>query len=283
MDYKMIAVDLDGTALRKDGRTLSERVERSFYRAYEKGIEIVLATGRLYGVLAPSLLTGASWQHLCVLCNGSEIRDLKNGRVLDHRYMKGSDLLALVEAADRIGIVAEVMTPDKIYLTQEGWERIKRYGPPDLNHHIKYALEERARPVNNLFEFCRNTEEDFVKAIYQLVDDKVRKAAEDVLESMPLSYFWSGEKSIEVTHPEASKAKGLRRVCTILGISMDQVVAIGDSGNDIPMLLDAGLGIAMSSASEEVKEAADVVTASNEEDGVALAIEKYVLHEYAES
>jgi len=278
MKYKIIAVDLDGTTLRKDGRTLSKRVEDAFTKAREMGIEIVLNTGRPYKVLAPSLLTGAGWQHLCVLCNGGEIRNLQNGELLDKRYMKGQDLVQFVELAKKWGIPAELMLPEKIYLTREDWDKVNAYGGPELGHHIHYALKERGEAVDSLLKLCQEPDAAFVKALYPLIDDEVREQVEEGLKAMDLSFAWAGRKSIEVTHKEANKAKGLERVCSLLHVPMNQVMAIGDSGNDIPMLKSAGMGIAMGNAPSEVKAAADAVTATNEEDGVALAIETYVLN-----
>ncbi len=279
MEFRLIAVDLDGTAMLSDGRTLSERVERAFYKARERGIEIVLATGRFFGALAPCVRSGASWQHLCILCDGGEIRDLRSGEVLDGRYLKGSDLIVFVETANRLGIPAEIMAPERIYLTQESWEAVKRKDPAGRSHHVRYALPERGETVDDLLEFCRETDQDLVKAVYPVVTAGIREQVEEALDQMPFSWFWSSSTAIEVTHPEATKAKGLVRVCRMLGVPMEQTLAIGDSGNDIPMLREAGLGIAMCTAPDEVKAAAGAVTASNEEDGVALAIEKYVLHE----
>ena len=96
-------------------------------------------------------------------------------------------------------------------------------------------------------------------------------------QALPLSCVWSSPRSMEVTDREATKARGLERVCRLLGVDMGQVMAIGDSGNDISSLRAAGLGVAMGNAPEEVLAAADAVTGTNVQDGAAQAIERYIL------
>ena len=82
---------------------------------------------------------------------------------------------------------------------------------------------------------------------------------------------------MELNAPGISKGRGLMALAERLGLALDEVMAVGDSGNDLTMLEAAGLGVAMGNATEEIKQAADVITADNNHDGVAEAIEKYVL------
>ena len=94
---------------------------------------------------------------------------------------------------------------------------------------------------------------------------------------MSFSAAWSGPHVMEVTHRDATKGKGLLSLCARLGLDRAQSFAIGDSGNDVPMLRDAGFSVAMGSAPDFVMACADAVSLPNTEDGAALAIERYVL------
>ena len=98
-----------------------------------------------------------------------------------------------------------------------------------------------------------------------------------MLNALPVSWFWSAPRGVEISHPDASKANGLREACRLLNIDPANAMALGDSGNDIPMLKAAGWGVAMGSASAQVQAAADAVSAPYDQDGAALAIERYVL------
>lgn len=104
-----------------------------------------------------------------------------------------------------------------------------------------------------------------------------RAEAERLLTTAPISFAWSSPHSIEITHSLATKANGMLMVCELLGVDSAHTMAIGDSDNDISMLRVAALGVAMGSAPQEVKDAADAVTGSNMEDGAAIAIERYIL------
>lgn len=109
------------------------------------------------------------------------------------------------------------------------------------------------------------------------IPQALRAEVEALLKNAPVSFAWSSPHSVEITHSQATKANGMLAACRILGVDPARTMAIGDSGNDLPMLRAAALGVAMGSAPQEVKDAADAVTASNMEDGAAMAIERYIL------
>ena len=100
---------------------------------------------------------------------------------------------------------------------------------------------------------------------------------EAALKNTAVSAVWSSSTSMELTHPEASKGAGLAALCRLLEIPIGSTMALGDSGNDEAMLRTAGLGVAMGNAPDFIKAIADAVTESNENDGAAVAIEKYCL------
>ena len=103
----------------------------------------------------------------------------------------------------------------------------------------------------------------------------LRDAVAERLSKIAVSAVWASATSMEITHPDATKGQTLQILCDRLQIPMDAVMALGDSGNDITMLRQAGLGIAMGNAPDFVKQAADVCTAPYDEDGAAKAIEQY--------
>ena len=146
-----------------------------------------------------------------------------------------------------------------------------------LYFHLNNILTTRGRTVSALEEVLNQPELALDKVNLPYVPQELRAEVEELLKAAPVSYAWSSPHSVEVTHSQATKANGMLAACRILGVDPARTMAIGDSGNDIPMLKAAALGVAMGTAPQEVKDAADTVTASNLEDGAAMAIERYIL------
>lgn len=279
MDIRLIAMDLDGTALLPDQTSFSPRLEAALLAAHRRGIAIIPATGRQYTLLPPPVGEARpAWGSLAVLCNGAEIRRLADGTLLASRYMAAEPLLPVIRAAEALEIPMELSSGGTIYLTEESWKREARLENARFHQTI---LARWGRAVEHLESFAAGSGLSFEKASLIFPSQAQREAMEPYLESLPLSCVMASPWSMEITHPEATKAGGVREAGRILGIGMEHVLALGDSGNDIPLLVQAGLGVAMGSAAQAVKDAADAVTAPNTEDGAALAIERYVLQSFS--
>lgn len=275
MEVRLISLDLDGTALLPDQASFSQRMENALLAAHRRGVAIVPTTGRQFALLPPPLRVKQPWAHLAVLCNGAEVRDLTTGEVLVSHYMAAADIAPLIEAAGALGLPAELSAGGTLYLTRADWDR--ELAMEGLAFH-KGVLARRGRAVEGpLSAFAERSGLAFEKVNLLGLTQALWERLSPAAEQLPLSCVWASPRSMEVTAREATKASGLRAVCRMLGVDMAQVMAIGDSGNDVSSLREAGLGVAMGNAPEPVKAAAKAVTASNEEDGAALAIERYVL------
>ncbi|OIK15664.1 phosphoglycolate phosphatase, TA0175-type [Bacillus sp. MUM 116] len=241
-DIKLIALDMDGTLLNDKGE-VSEGNRLAIKEAQEKGIFVVLSTGRSLRTCkehADSLeLTS-----FLVTVNGSEIWDDK--RELVERNLVNSDLI------------------------QWMWELSKQ-------HKTKFwAISTTKNWFNDMPEDILGFE--WLKFGFDIDDDEIRETIMKELKAKgEFELSNSTLKNIEVNPIGINKAKGLKVVCERLGIAMETVMACGDSLNDLAMIQEAGLGIAMGNAQETVKETADWITATNNEDGVAKAIRKWVL------
>lgn len=241
-EIKLVALDMDGT-LFNDDHQISNENRQAIREAQEKGLYVVLSTGRSIltcGQHADSLeLTS-----YLVTVNGSEIWDEK--RELVERNLLNSELV------------------------QWMWELSKQ-------HRAKFwAISTDNLWNNNMPEEISNLE--WLKFGFDIEDDDVRAAIlKELQEKGEFELSNSTLKNIEVNPLGINKAKGLKIVCSRLGIDMKNVMAMGDSLNDIAMITEAGLGIAMGNAQETVKIAADWVTLTNNENGVAHAIRKWVL------
>lgn len=275
MEIRLIALDLDGTALQADRCSFSPRLTAALAAAHDCGVAVVPVTGRQYELLPPPVQAHPAWESLVVLCNGAEVRHLASGRLLATHYMRPEQLLPLLDLAERFSLPVELSSGGTLYLTETIWESERRL--KNLTFHLG-ILDRQGKTVENLRDFCQRASVPFEKVNLPHVPRNLRDALTAALAMLPLSCVWSGASSIEITHPQATKANGMLSACHLLGVEPRQVLALGDSGNDLSMLQTAGLGIAMGNAPPEIQRAARMVTASNTEDGAALAIEQHVLH-----
>ena len=270
MDIRLIAMDLDGTALQKDRCTFSPRLHAALERAHARGIRILPVTGRQFGLLPPVFDANHPWMELAVLINGAQIRDLRSGKLFYSLNIDPHALTQLLALAEEFHLPIEFSVDSVLYLTQESYDMQLSW--PDLTFHRDTILSNHGQIVPSLATFCEKTIE---KVNLLCISPEIRAAVADRLSSIAVSAVWSSSTCMEITHPDATKGQTLEILCKSLQIPMEAVMALGDSGNDITMLRQAGLGVAMGNAPDFVKQAADVCTDSNEDDGAAKAIEQY--------
>lgn len=275
MEVKLIAMDLDGTALQEDHMTVSTRLRDALEKAHEKGLIIVPVTGRPYKLLPPFLQENPQWKNYGILCNGSQIRSLRTGMIHYSLTVQGKDLQALLELAERYEVPVEFSADSKIYLTQRDLEA--QQGMPELAFHCREILSRNSVLVESLRPMCTDAHFSVEKVNLNGIPENLRGKIEKAVAALNVSGVWSGKHSMEITHRDATKGKALKRLCGMIDIPPEQVLALGDSENDLSMLQIAGMGVAMGNASELVKRAANAVTQSNMADGAAIAIERFAL------
>lgn len=276
MDIQLIAMDLDGTALLDDHVSFSHQLNETLLEAHRRGIAIVPVTGRQFDLLPPPLKQHPVWENLAVLCNGAEVRSLADGALKVSHYMEPESVIPLIEVSRELELPMEISAGSLLHLTREHWEA--EAGGAHLAFH-RDILARNGREIPELLDFCLHSGKKFEKINFPWVPADRRAAFEEAVKELPFSCVWPGELCAEITHPEADKAHGVAHVCERLGIDQSRVLAIGDSGNDIPMLKAAGMGVAMGNAPCYVQKAAKAVTASNMENGAALAIHRYAFGE----
>ncbi len=264
MTIKLVAIDLDDTLLNKS-LTVSPRAAQAIRQAVEQGTVVTVATGRMY----QSALPYARQLELdvpLITYNGALIKAVFSGKTFFHQPILpniAADILALCRENgwhihsyinDNL-YVAEMNEKTQIYV------KIAGVTPIVMGDKL-YDLKEA--PTKMLIV-------DDPERMGQIADIFHRRFANQV-------YITSSKpKFLEFTHPQVNKGWAVSFLGEMLGIDRDEIMAVGDSGNDVPMLEYAGLGVAMGNAKPAVKAAADVVTLSSDDDGVAEAIEKYVL------
>jgi 5-amino-6-(5-phospho-D-ribitylamino)uracil phosphatase len=242
IEIKLVALDMDGTLLNQKGQ-ISEANQAAIQTAKEKGIFVVLSTGRSL-ITSREHADALELNSYLVTVNGSEIWD--PNRELVERNLVKSDLIEWMWQLSQ-----QHKTKFWALSTKRNWHDEM---PEDI-HTLEWM------------KFGFNIDDDATRA---LILNELQAKGEFELSNSTLT-------NIEVNSAGINKARGLETVCSRLGIEMKNVMAVGDSMNDLAMIKEAGVGVAMGNAQDIVKEAADWVTATNEEDGVAKAIHKWVL------
>ncbi len=272
MDIRLIAMDLDGTALQKDRNSFSPRLFRALEEAHRRGVAVAPVTGRQYGLLPDVLKKPHVWDDLAVLINGGQVRRLRTGELIHGLDIEPDALSRLLDLSQCYGIPIEFSEDSRLHLTARSLE--KQLDWPELTFHRDTILANHGRIVPSLEPLLdRRIEKVNLLCIRPEWKERIEKELKDI----EVSAVWSSGSCMEITHPDATKGNGVRQLCGLLNIPMECVMALGDSGNDESMLRQAGLGVAMGNAPEKVKAWADAVTAPNTEDGAAIAIERYVL------
>lgn len=260
MRIDLIALDLDGTLLDPEER-VSERNRHAIRHALESGVRIVLVTGR--GVDLPIRISSELDLNLPVICcHGALTKDFGANRTLVHLPVPLQYAKPMVEFAESKGLSIAIYYEELFWrlegshafmqdMTGPHWREAKSFG--DVMH---------GAPT-----FIRFLGNESIEAMRREFGD------------LPLNFrheTWGEFSECAVLSREASKRNALARLCADFQILPERVLAVGDSRNDVPMLRWAGVGVAMGNAQPEVKESVRYVTASNSDDGVALAIERFI-------
>lgn len=271
MKYKLLVLDVDGTLL-NDEREISKRTLAALLKVQQMGVRIVLASGRpTYGLmpLAKTLELG-NYGGFVLSYNGCQIIKAQNGEILFERRINPEMLPYLEKKARKNGFAIFTYHDDTLITDSPDNEYIKNEA---LLNNLKIIRED---------EF--STAIDFAPCKCMLVSDKEKAliGLEQHWEKRlagTLDAFRSEPYFLEVVSCGVNKANTLGALLEHLGVTREEVIAVGDGVCDVTMLQLAGMGVAMGHSQDSVKVCADYVTASNEEDGVALAVEKLILAE----
>ncbi len=268
MAYKLIAIDVDDTLL-TDKLTIPERVSKAIRKAIDKGVYVVLCTGRtIKGT--QRFYDELKLDTLCITAGGAEVYDAA-GNILFSRGVDPALVKQILEYAEQQNIHAQVYIGGELVFskrTSYGELYESSYGHPGIVEPNLLKLPQIITP----------------KVLFVMDEDRVAGVKKDAEQRFPtLTIKQSKPIYIEFAHPSVNKGEALAFVASHYGIDSRDVIAVGDTDIDVPMLEYAGLGVAMANAMPHVQAAADVICPSNEEGGVADVIEQYILEEVNES
>ena len=289
--YKFVAIDLDGTMLNHYGE-ISQKTKETVKECIEKGVEIVLASGRPIDsikTIAESLgITG-----YFIAGNGALIYDMQKDEMIYENYIKKEKVLEIIKICEENSIAYNVYT-DRVILTK------------NLKFNVLYYYKENLKKeenkqtnisiVENMYEYVENMKDNkFLKiticdqndTIFHSIIKKIKeisgvevldiahmskKIIKQGTEEIPVEYFYT-----EISANDVDKWNAIEFLIKKLQVKKEEVMAIGDNMNDKKMLENAGMGIAMKGSTPEILNIAKDITETNDNDGVAIALEKYVL------
>lgn len=270
---KMIGLDLDGTLL-TDKKELTARTKAVISSALRRGIVVLVATGRPWMGI-PEELRNFPGMRYALTSNGARIIDAQEERVIEEHLLSPELALQALEICGKYDTLQEVYFDGQGYAPADKMAVVERY---HRNPSMCEYMRKTRIPVDNIFKLVKeeNRGLDKVQALFADMEERTQ-AWRELREVGGLELVGSLKYNIEINAAGVNKGTGLVNLGKMLGIKRGEIMAFGDGDNDIVMLKEVGIGVAMANAEAKVKEAADYITMSNEEDGVAEAIEKMVL------
>jgi len=275
--YKMICIDIDGTLIRPD-MTVSKRVADAISKAKEKGLIIALSTGRMHkSALMYSDELGL--EDPIVSSNGAYVSERDGKTVYYEENLSGSDVLLIQDILDQHDTKINWYNRGTMYISEYRdyvgrYEALSKTLPENRRILIKYLNDEFT--LENLIG---ETGSSIQKGIVFPKMDLIPTIREKIGKNKRIRVVSSGTDNLEFTSYLADKGLGVLALAKEKGIHPDEIIAIGDSENDLSMLKVVGMPVAMGNAIKSVIDAAKYVTDTNINDGVATMIEKLVLNE----
>jgi Cof subfamily protein (haloacid dehalogenase superfamily) len=259
MNIKMIVTDIDDTLL-TGSHNISERTRQALLDAQNKGIYVVLASGRPVPAMtgfAQELGLDRYGSYL-ISYNGAVLYDCRERKIIFEQRLQNEILKKLYAISERENVYIHTYS-DSAIITD------------DICEHTEFESTLTGMPIEKVDDFNASVEGDVIKAM--LLDDPKRiREVHDSLTDWArdtISMTISKPFFLEFMHKDVDKGATLGRLAAKLGIARDEIVAFGDSNNDMTMLQFAGTGVAMGNAKDEVKQIADCITACNNSDGIA--------------
>lgn len=272
-NIKMVALDLDGTTFDSTGG-ITERTVRTLEEAAAIGTHIVVSTGRSYASL-PQHIKDVSGIEYAITSNGAHVNRMHSGEQIYSDFLDPHAVERVAELKTETGADIEVFVNGKAYVDAAYYEDVKENGCEFRN--AEYVLWSR-RPVPDVSALMLEHKEEienvnFVFRTLELLEEARPKVCAIENANITSSFL----SNLEVGGPNTSKRTALLWLMEQLGVSTDELMCCGDAPNDQAMLELASIGVAVANAWGGLKDHADYITASNDDDGVALAIEKFVL------
>lgn len=287
--YKLVAIDLDGTMLNQYGE-VTLNTKKAIQAAIEKNIEIVIASGRPIDSIK-TIAKEIGSNHYFIAGNGALIYDIQKDEIIYDKFLPKQKVLEIIKICEENSISYNVYTENTILANSLKYN-VLYYQKENLKK--EESKQTKISIIENIYEYVKNKKEDkFLKmticddnkTVFQSIIRKLRKiegievldvshmskkTIKQGTEEITVEYYYT-----EITVQNVDKWEAIEYLINQLNIKKEEVIAIGDNVNDKKMIEQAGLGVIMAGSTPEVTGIADYITTSNNEDGVAKALEKF--------
>ncbi|MFC1932287.1 Cof-type HAD-IIB family hydrolase [Chloroflexota bacterium] len=268
--YKLLVVDIDGTLLGKNG-AISVEDKEALAKANNSGIRVSLSTGRVVQACL-KIIDQLSLDGYHIFFDGALVVNPEKNEEVYVKPISKEMVKQMVELVRRVEVNLDLFSIDHFFVERESWVS-------DIRHQF-FGLEPTVIDFSKIWQ-----QERMIKGTLVARSTKEKAEADIFCRHFKDSLNFSKTKTpaypevdfINVVAPGVSKGEALEALASHLGIPLTEVIAIGDGANDIPLLSKAGLAIAMGNASDEIKALADYVTPDVDHNGVAAAIERFLL------
>lgn len=277
MDIKAILLDFDGTTLQKDQVFISIRNMYAIRKALDKGIYIVPSTGRSEDMQPPQIEAEKRIRYY-ITSGGARVVDHSTGEVIHEEILTPEDSARMCKVFEGRNIYTEIAAGGKIFLEKAVADHLERYPVP--SHHVWYIEAGKQIVIDKPSEYFLKNGIGIEKVNMYGIPKELQQEIYDTVEASDVAHITDpvGE-NMQFFPRGLDRTRGIRALLEKLGITMDQVMSIGDSVLDVDAIKASGVGVAVGNAPQWLKDQADFVTAPFDQDGVAVAIEKFILNE----
>lgn len=270
---KLIGLDLDGTTLTTE-KVLTERTKRAIEACLKAGIVVLPATGRAKKAI-PEVLKKIDGIQYVLTSNGAAIMDIVSGETIYENAIPWKRALEIFDQLETYGTYYDVYADGCGWCEGRFLDHLEDY---NISPHIRKMIKISRVKISNLRDKIQSEQWNVEKInMFFKSEEERMRIYNEIKEIQDLNVCYSTEHNLEINYHTCNKGHSLLELGKMLNIPREQIMACGDGYNDMEMIQMAGLGVAMENAEKEIKEEADFITNSNDQEGVAFALKKFVL------
>ena len=271
-NIKLVASDLDGTLLNRN-KEITPRLFEALKKLDELGIYFVPSTGRPFGTV-PKAIKELPFLKYVITSNGATIYDAAERKNIIENYLTPEAVDAVIKIAKELPVITEYFINGKAYIAKKVYDDLT---PFDLTESHEFYIKNSRTPVEDFWEEMKRNNAVLENINLVFKDMALRKETWDRLKALGLASVTAATtKNIEITSLYATKAQALEKLCEVLGFDRENVLAMGDGDNDMPMIEFAGIGVAMANGEEHIKATADIIADDCNDFGAAKILEQII-------